>query len=314
MNLPAQERDAILRHAITQVKPDYFSWPIEEQEKYRVAMPPDEWFRIVQIVLRSLFQIDVATEDELDTVRKGFNNAQHSLLSGTLQSLCGIGEGSFSMNESLGDKTLLDFPTLYDYDVWDHQYQEEARKKEFSSYIPKAYRGSLYASWARLFIDGRFYYATLSMVAGYLHSSIEEAGYGQLLKLIPHNYVDGERHGQRTQSGTTWDRRIDAGGRETQLEELRRRFWTYLENRYEKFQQEFDASAGKTVWVIDRSAAEQYHVDIVFSDKAALQHVRLRHFMGDCRSLHKDAGILAERVERERMATVKFLDDNCQDR
>jgi len=310
MTNTAQEQDAILRTAVMQVKPEYFSWPIEEQERYRVAAQPDEWFRVQQIVLRTLFQIEVATRDEIDNALRGFNDAQRALLSGTLLPLRGIGEDFFLLNESLGDKTLLDFTTLYDYDVWEHCFQEDAREKESPGYVPQPHRGSLYLSWARLFIDGRFYYATLSMAAGYLRSATEEAGYQQMEKLIPHRYVDGERHGKRTMSGSIWDQRVDAGGIEGQLKELRSQFWRYLDDRYEKLQQEFDSSASAAVWILDRSTTEENHVHFVFSDKTALQQVKLRHFLHDCRSLQKCEEVLKDAVEAECTAVARFIYDS----
>jgi len=75
-----------------------------------------------------LFQIEVTTEDELDAAKRSLNDAQNALRNGTLLPLCGVGEDFFWLNESLGDRTLLDFATLYDYDIWDHRFQEEARK------------------------------------------------------------------------------------------------------------------------------------------------------------------------------------------
>jgi hypothetical protein len=50
----AQDRVAALRRSLMRVKPEYFSWPIEEQESYRVAIPEDDWFRIRQTVLQTL--------------------------------------------------------------------------------------------------------------------------------------------------------------------------------------------------------------------------------------------------------------------
>lgn len=306
----AQDRDAILRHAITQVKPAYFSWPIEEQEKYRVALPPDEWFRIQQIVLRALFQTEVTTEDELDATKRSLNDAQHALRNGTLLPLYGVGDDFFWLDENLGDRTLLDFATLYDYDIWDHRFQEETRKDESPEYVPQMYRGSLYLACARLLIEGRFNYAMLSMAAGYLRSQIEEAGYQQMQKLIPHHHVDGERHGRRTKTGTIWDQRIDAGGMEGQLQELRSHFWSYLDARYAELRQEFDSSAATAVWMIDRSTPEENRVHFVFSDKTALQHVRLRHFVHDCRSRHLDVAMLEDATERERFEAERFLSDS----
>lgn len=310
MGLPAQECDAILRDAIMQVKPEYSTWSIKEREKYRVAPPPDEWFRVRQIVLRSLFRIEVATQDEMDAALKGFSNAQRALMSGTLLPLRGVGDNFFWLNESLGDKTLLDFSTLYDYDIWDYRLREDARRKELAAYASQPYRGELYLSSAHLFINGRFHYATLSMAAEYLRCAIAEAGYRKLQNLIPHRYINGKRHGKRTQSRTIWDRRIDAGGMEVQMEKLGGRFWRYLNDRYSEWQQEFDCSARGAVWLLDRSTPDENHAHFVFSDRTALQHVRLRHFMFDCRSRLQDPEILENTAESEKSAVERFLSDS----
>lgn len=313
MKTPAQEEGAVLRRAIMQVKPEYFSWPIEKQEKYRVAMPSEDWFRIRQQVMQSLFQIEVATEADLDSELENFNDGQRTLLSAALLPLVGIGEDFFWLNESLGEKTLLDFTTLHDYDLWDHRFQENARKETSPDYVLRPYRGSLYLTWARLYMDGRFYYATLSMAAGYLLSRIDDAGYEQIERLIPHRYVDGERHGESTQGGVIFDRRIDAGGLEVQCEELNKRFHRYLSDRHEILQQEFDSKAGAAVWLLDQSTVDESNVHIVFSDKTALERVNLRHFVADCRALSADRPVLHEFVERERLAVTEFLDGNYQE-
>ena len=304
---PAQECGAILRSAMMQIEPEYFTWSIEKQERYRVSLPASEWFRLQQIVLRLLFQIEAANEDELDAARESFSDAQHALFNEALLPMQGIGENLFWLNESLGDKTLLDFTTLYDYDLWDHHFQEEARTEQFPGYLQQPYRGSLYLSWARFMMDGRFTYATLSMAAGHLRNASEEAGYEQMEKLIPHRYVDGEKHGTSTETGVIWDKRIEAGGKEDELKELRSRFWRYLDNRHNELQRQFDATETANVWLLDRSTPEENHVHLVFSDKTALQRIRLRQFLNDCRALSGSAMALIQMVDEEKAHALEFL-------
>lgn len=101
--------------------------------------------------------------------------------------LVGIGEDCFYLNEWLGKNgIILDFPTLRDYDEDDYGYQENARKRDDPCYTSKPYRGNLYLGWARLFVDGKFTYATLSMAAGYLFSHLEEAATALIETRIPH--------------------------------------------------------------------------------------------------------------------------------
>jgi len=132
------------------VKPEYFSWSPEAQEKYHLSMPDEDHFRIRQTVLKGLFQIEVATEDKMEAALAGFDNARYLLFNGTLLPVMGIGEDCFHLCEHLDKQTLLDFDTLHDYDHADHESQEQARKDEFPDYAPKPYRGSLHYAWARL--------------------------------------------------------------------------------------------------------------------------------------------------------------------
>jgi hypothetical protein len=46
-------------------------------------------------------------------------------------------------------------------------------------------------------------------------------------ELIPHDYVHGKEHGKREAGGFLWDLKIDAAGRETHLDELKRRWYAY---------------------------------------------------------------------------------------
>src|SRR4029450_7783763 len=71
----AGAREASLRRAIMRVKPEYFSWPLDGQERYRVTMPEADDFRIRQAVLKALFDIQVSTRERLHAVFDAFNDA-----------------------------------------------------------------------------------------------------------------------------------------------------------------------------------------------------------------------------------------------
>ncbi len=308
-----QDRVAALRRALMRVKPEYFSWPVEQQESYRAVMPEEDWFRIRQTVLQALFQIDVKVPADMDAVLDDFNDGQKTEMTETLHPLVGIGDDYFCLNESLGEKTMLDFTTLHDYDYWDHCFQEEARKAELPEYVPTEYRGELYLDWARLFIDTKFYYATLSMAAGHILCGMEESGEEHLEKLIPYRYVDGKQQGKWQGHGTIFDKVVDAQGMEGQLKELRDRFYQYLADRYLTLQKEFDGKAEKSVYMIDTSSSEENNMLIVFTDKEALKNTRIRHFVHDCRSIAAEASGLVAAVEREQRAVIDFLDRAYKD-
>jgi hypothetical protein len=308
----ASEREAVLRRAIIRVKPEYFAWPVADQECYRVCMPEQDAFRMEQAVVRSLFALQVETPAQLSAAMDTFTPAQYLQFNSTMLPLQGIGEDHFFLNECFGDKSLLDFVTLYEYDSDDHCFQEQVRQNEDSQYTAKPYQGNLFHRWARLRIDGAFYYATLSSAASYLYSRVEDVGCDMIEELIPHTYVASKEHGKREGTGIRWDRRIDAGGMEAQLEELRHRFWHYLFARHEALLQEFDAAA-KRVYFYDESQPDDPQMHIVFSDQTALQAVRLRHFVRDCRGMAGDPQELEAWAERECQAMRRFLEQACQD-
>lgn len=307
---PAASLEEIaFRKAIIAVQPDYFAWTVEAQERYRLTIPESDRFRAEQSVLQTLFGIRVNTDDEADATFKAFDDEQVVRFQSAMLFFNGIGNDQFFLNEFLGEgETLLDFETVYDYDYNDFCFQQEFFQKEDSSYVVKPYRGSLYHRWARLRIDGNFFYATLCMAEGYLHSLLEEFGREQIDVLIPHRYVDGKNHGKRRGKGTIFDMKVDAGGKEGELEELEDRYRDYVRGRCEVVAAQFDADARGRVYLIDRSREHDPQMDIIFTDKTALQQVRFNHFMADCRNLIGSTLEFDTLVDQEREAAQAFLE------
>ena len=310
--LPKQE--AAIRRAIISVVPDYFAWTAEAQERYRANMPDDDNFRIRQIVVNDLFGIKTATRDDLETALDAFDDGQYLLLNSTLLQLTGIGDDFFFMNEHFAENTsLLDFETIYDYDHADYVFQESMRQQDDPNYLAKLYRGSLYFRWARLQINGVFHYANLCTMASYVHSKLEEFGFDKINGLIPHEYIEGKNHGKREGQGSLFDMRIDAGGLEPQLEELKDRYYRYLSQRLESLLDVYHASAHKHVYQIDGNQESEPHRDFIFTDITAMQAVRFRHFMQDCNTIQGDPEELKRLIEQEYQEAVGFLEHAHQD-
>ena len=296
------------------VNPDYFGWSLEAQERYRVSMPDPDAFRLRQELVKALFSLHAQTEEDLEKITEQFSNEEHLVFNRAWLPAAGVGEDSFFLNEYLDEgKTLLDFDTLYEYDYDDHNFQEQARTDEIPDYVVKPYRGALYYAWARLFIDGVFHYASLCMAAGYVYSRLDESGQEKVSTLIPHRYVNAKDHGKREGKGTIFSQRIDADGKEAQAEELQRRFWDYLSQRYDALRTEFDGQARKAVYMEDKSRPHDPHMNFIFSDKTALQAVRFRYFMRDCRPLVADRRELDAVITRERQALDAYLESTCRD-
>ncbi len=309
-----RKTQAALRRAIIAVKSDYFAWPEHVQEHYRVALPDDDRFKIDKVLLATLFNIRADTPEAMAAAFDDFDETQYLLYNSAILPLTGIGDDCFYLTEWLGEhKTLLDFATLYDYDYADHDFQEQARAAEFPDYTAKPYRGSLYHTWARLLIDGAFYYANLSMVAGYIYSQLDDFGSDRIRELIPHVYVAGPNHGKREGNGRLWDRRADAGGQEAQLKELRQRYYRYTAARWEALSQRLDKQAEGKVYQVDQNQEHEPHMDFMFTDKTVLQAVRFRHFMSDCRAMMGDSQELQTLIDQERLAARVYLAHHYQD-
>src|SRR5690606_6228029 len=86
--------------------------------------------------------------------------------------------------------------------------------------------------WARLIVNDQFYYATLYSLASYLIEKIEDKGDDLIQTLIPHEYVHGKSHGKPEKNGFLWDIKIQASGLEKQLDELKNRWYQYMQQRW----------------------------------------------------------------------------------
>jgi hypothetical protein len=135
----------------------------------------------------------------------------------------------------------------------------------------------------------------------------------KIAELIPHRHVRGKDDGKREGGGTLLDIRIDADGQEAQLEELKSRYYRYVSERQRAMAGAFDGEARKRVYLLDASRGDDPHMNFIFSDKAALEGVRFRHFMADCRKLAEDRAVLDGLAEQEKGAAMTFLEENLSD-
>jgi len=304
-----------LKRAIIKFVPDYFSWDKERQEQYRVDTPEEDAFKIRQFLLRELFGISVSNADELEEARRAMNVVQCSKLNATLLPIKGIGEDFFYLNEIFCSQTkLLSFKTLYDYDFDDYKFQENSRKKEQKDYEKKPYKGSLYLTWARLMIDDSFSYGVLSMVAGYLYCQLDEYGNDYMEKLIPHKFTRGKNHGKAEGPGYLFDLKIDAKGQESQLDELKHRFWKHISEVYERLMDEFDKKSKQRVFILNQSQMGDPNHHFLFTDKEILNRIHFKTFMRCCRAAEQpDHSSLSRKLDEEKQLLTKYLDKQYRD-
>ena len=303
-----------LRRAIIRVRAEFFSWTPRKRERYGAHLPEEDKRRLDQALMKELFGARVRSWRRDASGGKRIPFRELNRWNETILPLVGIGEDCFYLNEWLGkNKTILDFPTLRDYDEDDYRYQENARKQDDPSYASKAYRGSLYLTWARLFVDQKFTYATLSMAAGYLYAEMEEVAADVIKERIPHRYVPGKNHGKAKGNNFQWDMRLAADGQEDLLEELRHRVFDYTRARYDALLTEWDRANRRGVYWVNASEPQERNVHFVFTDKNALSDVRFRSFVRDCRAMERRADELTEAFKKEKANLNNFIRQQDQD-
>ena len=231
-HLDRQKLRAAVRKALIAAEAHYYAWTPEQQERFRATMGEDAGRKVQGVLLDDLLDIKCRA-DEVDEVWNDVPLADLNQLNWARLLTTGVGEDYIYLNECMAEgKTLLDFPTLYDYDYADYLFQEEARKRDFPDYKGIEYYACRHPSWVRLLIQEQFYYATFTSLATHVLDGVESAGNEIIRQLIPHEYVDGKNHGKQDEGGFLWDMKIDAAGQEARLDALRNRWYGYQQERW----------------------------------------------------------------------------------
>ena len=301
----------LLERAINQFIPEYFSWDEQTQDKYRVFMPNDLKFKFRQFILKEAFGIAVADDEAFDDARSDMLTQDITKFNAILLPLHGIGEDQFFLIECFDiGKSLLDFATLYQYDFNDFQFQESERKTR-DNHCARIYRGTLHAAWANLNVDGEFHCAALSMVSRYFWMELGDLGDDYIQELIPYNFYPGEDHGKEAENGcSVHDMRINANGLESQLEELKRQSWKYLDIAGNRIEEEYDSISEQQVLILEQGTDKEPYLHFLFSDWKVLKKIHFKTFMRDCRAFeNKDHIALMQKLADEKEQLKLFLDE-----
>lgn len=323
---------AVLKSCVTATKPDYDS--LSDENRYLLSLSKDFHDKVRKTFISKLFGIK-----QRRYKRKGIlgfdlpgydykpklNPDQQYRYNAAMLSMCGIGECRFLLTESLcHGKTLLDYSTLHDYEydyyLFQKSVQLEGLAEQWSSTEPEdadcdPYYGIDFPHWARLYIDGEFFYATLYSAFRYCLEEIEETIDDILDTIIPHTFVKGPEHGKKTDNNCTrWNMVIDASGKEPLLEHLKDLKYFYLYNyRLPLLKAHFDMQPNQ-VFMLDKGY-ENYgfydkndpHVNIVFSNKASLHDVRLDKFWEDLQPMIGDEQAFRYFINGEKGMAKDFI-------
>jgi len=308
-----------LRRAVMAAQPGFFAWSADRQRHYRVKLPHDDREAIIAALLREHGERRPAALAKLASHGRRMPPKLQNRINEWLQPLVGIGEDAFSLNEHFADgRSILDFESLLDYDRDDHAFQQEAKQREFEGYQPEPYTGALHATWARMLVEGRLCYATLTMASWQLYGAMEDAADAEIQSRLPHRYLSGPEDGNRDESGSIrWDMRVDANGQEALLEELRHRVWDEQFRRRAELGRLFGEQQMGACFQVDgpweHQTPDERNLLVVFSDPSALAAVRFNTFRRDCRRIERPLAELRalEARETERMRT--FVGEQYED-
>lgn len=231
-----------------------------------------------------------------------------------MQQLRGIGDDFFSWNECMGEgESALTFATIGAYDRNSHDTQQRLIREEDPGHAIAPYRGRLYGEWARYLEDGKLRYAILSDLAGFISGELESFEIDLLNELVPHDYVEGPEHGERTTHGIRWDMQLDAKGDEAIYEALSDAARSYINERIDTLRNLAIQGGDTTVWLFQE---EQWEKEVspdadgtyfVFSSPKAMDAVRPRHLLADCAAHAGELKSLRNKVDAERSAFENML-------
>ncbi len=303
---------AAARKALIAADPHYYAWPAAKQEQFRASMTKSARKKMDSVLLSNVLNIS-CTPEEAPKIWRELPIADLNPLNWASLLTAGIGEDYLYLNESMAKgKTLLDFPTLYDYDYADYLFQQAANKRDCPDYKTTPYYAYRHPSWVRLFIDELFYYADFLSLATYVLDQIEPVADALIDKLIPHKYVEGKNHGKAEKSGMLWDMEVDANGQEAQLKELNHRWYTYQSERWLELSEEYQDTPS-AVYMIDEDRDNDPHYSFIFANAATLKKLRWQHFLADCRPLLSDFSAVQSQIDNETKKVESWLLDTYQD-
>jgi hypothetical protein len=297
-----------LRRAVMVARPEFFAWSAEAQLRYRVKLPDEDREAIVAALLREHGERRPAALAKLESHGRVPLELQNRI-NEWLQPLKGIGEDAFALNEHFAEgSSILDFETLLDYDRDDHAFQQDANQRDLEGYRPEPYTGALHGTWARVLVDHRLCYVTLTMASWQLYGAMQDAASAEIEARVPHRHVRGPEDGKRDASGSIrWDMRVEANGQEALLEALRRRVWQEQFRRRGELGQLFCEQRLGACFLDDHpweyEDPTERNLLVVFSDPDALAAVRFTSFLRDCRRIERPLAELRalEMHEAQRM-------------
>lgn len=260
-------------------------------------------------VLKLAYEQDADIDDALSSVQLGSLNAY-------VTALTGIGKNSFVFNEFQSqDFDLTRYPTLYDYDLQEFQYQQNAFKEHSDrSFTEKPYRLHLNHNWVRMFdLEDYFCYSTQSSLSHHLIDKLTEYASAKVDKLIPNHFVEGPENGKKTKGGFLWDYKLEANGLERHLDELKSRYRDYLNELKNQLDDAFDRDAECAVYFKESDVETEHHLEVIIKNAKTAKSITFQNYLRDCQQFIKPAEEPEQLYQIELEKLDRFINENYHD-
>jgi hypothetical protein len=304
---------ALVNRLSMTLDPLFFSYSTAKQNTLRQQFSWTHSEKMYSFLYKELFGLTYDEENDEEVL----SDSQTRLLNAHTTALLGIGENSFRLCEFQGkDFDLTSFASLYDYDLAEFECQRQAWERESpGSWKDEKYRLRLNHNWARILdSNGDFYYSTLSSLGRHLYDELENEKSDFIEALIPHELVDGPNHGKSTKGGMLWDMRTEAHGLEAELEELESRGRKYLNDVYDRLDEQFHKESDCAVYFLKHSEdAHSHHWDIVVKNASTAEKITFMRFLSDCQKLLQPNEQIEAIKSREAEKLKQFITDAHRD-
>ncbi len=106
--------------------------------------------------------------------------------------------------------------------------------------------------------------------------------------------------------------KIDAGGLEAQLDELKSRWYIYQRERWYAVSNIF-SDLPPAVYIQDQDWDDDPNRFFIFNNVSTLKLIRWRHFLSDCEPLITDFSVMDGQLKKEMDDAISWLSENHQD-
>lgn len=302
-----------VKRLLMRIDPLFFTYEESKQNKERQSYFSSHRDQITEFLFKHA--LDLAYVQDAD-IEDTLTSMQLATLNAYMTALTGIGKNSFVYNEYQSeDFDLTRYPTLYDYDLQEFLYQQDAFKEHSDgNFIEKPYRLHLNHNWVRMFdLEDYFRYSTQSSLSHYLIDKLAEHASAKVDQLVPHDFIEGPDNEKKVGGGYLFDYRLDANGLEKQLDELKSRYRDYLGALKNQLDDVYDEDLECAVYIEESDSITEQNLNVIIKNAQTAKAITFQNYLQDCQKFLKPTEELEQMYLIELKKLDAFIDENYHD-